>query len=98
MDPLLFLFHVCHAVLSVPCSLVVTCWERADLLALLYMMFSCAFVTFQYGVLGRVWYLIVLIPDLCLPLYHSLTITKKQQQQQQKTTTYRLAFGIRFRL
>ena len=28
-------------VLSVPCSLVVTCWEKADLLALLYVMFSC---------------------------------------------------------
>ena len=33
---LLVMSHVClyHAVLSVPCSLVVTCWERADLLAL----------------------------------------------------------------
>ena len=42
MDPkfLLFVFHVCHAVLSVPCSLVITCWERADLLALLCVMFS----------------------------------------------------------
>ena len=27
-----------QTVLSVPCSIVVTCWERADLL---YMMFSC---------------------------------------------------------
>ena len=38
---LLFLFCVClwHTVLSVPCSLVVTCWERADLLALLCVMF-----------------------------------------------------------
>ena len=26
---LLFMFCVCHAVLSVHCSLVVTCWERA---------------------------------------------------------------------
>ena len=38
---LLFVFHVCHAVFSVPCSLVVTCWERADLLALLYVLCSC---------------------------------------------------------
>ena len=44
--------------------------ERADLLALLYVMFSCGFVTFTYDVLGQVWYLIVLIPDLCfLPYY-----------------------------
>ena len=29
----------------------------------------CAFVTFPYGVRGHVWYLILSIPDLCLPLY-----------------------------
>ena len=46
---LLFVFHVCHAVSSVPCSLVVTWWERADLLALLFVMFSCVFVTFPHG-------------------------------------------------
>ena len=51
---------------KVYCSLVVTCWERANLLALLYVMFSCVFVTFPSGVLGQVWYLIVLIPDLWL--------------------------------
>ena len=33
-------------VLSVLCSLVVTCWERANLLALLYVMFYKVFVTF----------------------------------------------------
>ena len=47
-------------------TIVVTCWERADLLALLYVMFYCVFVTFPYGVLGQVWYLIVSIPALCL--------------------------------
>ena len=66
------MFHVCHAFLSVHCSLVVTCWERADLLALLYVMFSCVFVTFPCGVLGRVWYLIVSIPDLCLLTYFNI--------------------------
>ena len=40
------MFHVCHAFLSVDWSLVVTCWERADHLAVLYVMFSCVFVTF----------------------------------------------------
>ena len=35
----LCLVFVCHTILSVPCSLVVTYWERADLLALLYVMF-----------------------------------------------------------
>ena len=63
---LLYMFLVCHAFLSVHCSLVVTCLERADLLALLFVMFYCAFVTFPCGILGQVWCLIVLIPDLCL--------------------------------
>ena len=37
---LLFVFRVWHAALSVTCSLAVTCWERADLLNILYVMFS----------------------------------------------------------
>ena len=49
------MFRVYHAFLSVRCSLVVTCWERAGLLALLYVMFYCVFVTFQCGVMGQVW-------------------------------------------
>ena len=52
--------------MSVCCNIVVTCWERADLFALLNVMLSCVFVTFLFGVLGQVWYLIVSIPDLCL--------------------------------
>ena len=35
---------------------------------LLFVMFYCVFVPFPYGILGQVWYLIVLITDLC-PLY-----------------------------
>ena len=42
---------------------VVTCWERADLLALVCGV-CCEFVT-TFGILGQVWYLIVSIPDLC---------------------------------
>ena len=30
------------------------------------VMFSCVFVTFPYGVLGQVWFLIASIPDFCL--------------------------------
>ena len=69
---------LCHTVLSVSCSLVVTCWERADLLALLYVIFSCVFVTFPYGVLGQVWYLVVFISDLCL-LPHLVLLIKGRQ-------------------
>ena len=36
---------VCCAVMYVPCSLVVTCWEKADLLADMCYFFLC-FVTF----------------------------------------------------
>ena len=56
---------VFHAFSSVHCCLVVTCWERADLLALVCDV--CLFVTFPCGILGQVTvlYLIVLIPHLC---------------------------------
>ena len=55
---------VSHAFVSVDCCLVVTCWERADLLALVGDV-HCIFVTFPFGILGEVWYLIVSFPDLC---------------------------------
>ena len=48
---LCFMF-VCHTVLSVHCNLVITCLERADLFALLYVIFSSVLVTLPYGVLG----------------------------------------------
>ena len=60
------MFCVCHVFLSIYCSLVVTCWERADLLALM----CCFIVTFPCGILGQVWCLIVSIADLCLPFMY----------------------------
>ena len=30
---------VCCAIVSVPCCLVVTCWERADLLAAMFVVY-----------------------------------------------------------
>ena len=59
-----FVSCVSHALASVHCCLVVTYWERADLLALVCDVY-CIFVTFPCGILGQVWYLIVLFPDLC---------------------------------
>ena len=38
--------------------------DKNFLLALLYVVFSCAIVTFPYGVLSQVWYLIVWILDI----------------------------------
>ena len=67
------MFHVFHAVLSVRCSLVVTCWERANLLASFYVMFICVFVTLPCSVLSQLCYLIVSILDHCLlPYFGSL--------------------------
>ena len=45
--------------MSDPCKL-----KKADLLALLNVMFSYVFVTFPYGVLGQACYLVVSISDL----------------------------------
>ena len=48
--------------------LVVTFWERADLLDLVGDV-CCIFVSFPCGILGQVWYLIVSFPDLCHLFY-----------------------------
>ena len=53
MNHLCYLSCVCPAFASVHCCLVVTCWERADLLALVGE-FYCIFVTFPCGILGQV--------------------------------------------
>ena len=63
------MFRVCHTCLSVHCSLVITCWERANLVALLYVMVFLCFCHFPCGLLDQVWNLIVSIPDLCLLTY-----------------------------
>ena len=59
---------VCHAFASVHGYLVVTWRERDDLLALVCDVY-CDFVTFPFGILGQVWYLIVSIPDPCCLSY-----------------------------
>ena len=43
---------------------MVTRRERAELLALVCDVY-CDFVTFLFGILGQVWYLLVSIPDPC---------------------------------
>ena len=54
---------------SVYLCLVVTCWERVDLLTLVCggcLTVSCHF---PIGIMGHVWFLIVSIPDLCTLTY-----------------------------
>ena len=65
-----FVSCLSHAFASVHCCLVVTCWERADLLALVGDVY-CFFVTFPCGILDQVWFLILSFPDLCLLSYFS---------------------------
>ena len=54
---------VSHALASVHCCLVVTCWERAVVLALISDVYFM-FLTFPC-ILGQLWYLLVSFPDLC---------------------------------
>ena len=55
MDSFLCMFCVFNAVLSVHCGLVVvTCWESANLLGLLYVIFSSVIVTAPCGFLCQV--------------------------------------------
>ena len=73
---LLFLWMICvccvfHAFASVHCCLVLTCWERADLLALVGDVY-CIFVTLTCGIVGQAWYLIGLFPGLCGLSYFKL--------------------------
>ena len=70
----LFMSCVCHAFASVHCCLVVTLREKADLLALVCDVYW-DFVTFPFGFLGQVWYLIVSISDPCCLSYFGYNTT-----------------------
>ena len=63
---LVFAMSLCA---SVYMCFVVTCWERADLLALVCGV-SYEFVTFPLVSWVRCGYLIVSIPDLCNLTYY----------------------------
>ena len=52
------LSRLLNAALWSPAGKGLTSW-------LSFVVLICMFVTFPFGILGQVWYLIVLIPDLC---------------------------------
>ena len=76
---MLLVHHFCSLCASVYMCIVVTCWERADLFALVCGV-QLRVCHFPIGILGQVWYLIVSIPDLCTLTYftytHSGVVTK----------------------
>ena len=65
MDHLCYLMSscVCHAFASVHCCLVSPA-GKGLISWLSFVMFNCVFITFPCGILCKVWYLIVSIPDL----------------------------------
>ena len=52
---MLFMSCVCHAFASVYCCLVITCWERADLLALDSDIYCDFVITIWYLGLGLIF-------------------------------------------
>ena len=74
MDPFCYL---CFVSVMLSYLFIAALWSpaRKGLTSWLFCVccFLVFFVTFQFGVLGQVWYLIVSIPDLCLLPYFNLT-------------------------
>ena len=61
---------IIFVIVTLSCLIIAALWspagKKANLLALLCVMFYCVFITYPCGVLGQVWHLIVSISDLCL--------------------------------
>ena len=71
--------HLCYfCIVFVMLSrlLIAALWSPAGkglISCLSFVVLNCMIVTFPFGILGQVWYLIVLIPDLC-PLSYFYTV------------------------
>ena len=63
--------HLCYlslVLVMLSCLFIAALWSPAGkglTSRLLFVMFKCDIVTFPCGILGQVWYSIVMIPDLC---------------------------------
>ena len=68
------LFYLCLVLVMLSRLFIAALWSPAGkglTSWLSFVMSNCVFVTFPCGFLGQVWYLIVLIPDLChLSYFH----------------------------
>ena len=69
------MYHLCYLGLvfvMLWCLFIAALWTPAGkglTSWLLSVMSNCDFVTLPCGILGQVWYLVVLIPDLCRLFY-----------------------------
>ena len=62
------LYYLCLVFFMLLCLFIAALWSPAGkglTFWLLFVLFNCVFVTLPCGILGQVWNLIVLIPDLC---------------------------------
>ena len=62
------LCYFCIVVVMLSRLLIAAFWSPAGKRLtswLSFMVLNCVIVTFPFGILGQVWYLIVSIPDLC---------------------------------
>ena len=73
VSSLLFMFYMYHAFLSVHCSLVFTCWEWANILILLCLMFFFILKTPKV-ILEFIYLLINLIINIILRRYFMLIV------------------------
>ena len=68
--------NLCYLCLGLPCFLICSLLPCGQLLGKV-VMFTCVFVTFTCGILSKVCYLIVLIPDFCCLSYFNQSIKYK---------------------
>ena len=74
------LCYLCHVFVMLSRLFITGLWSPAGkglTSWLLFVMFNCVFVTFTCGILGQVWYLIVVIPDICRLCRLSLYFTDR---------------------
>ena len=65
---LVMLLRLLIAALWSPAGKGLTSW-------LSFVVLNCVVVTFPFGILGRLWYLIISLPDLCpLSYFHTVCI------------------------
>ena len=62
------LCHLCLVFVMLSRLFIAALWSPAGKVLASWLLFvssNCDFVTFPCGILGRVWYLIELIPEIC---------------------------------